>query len=84
MTRFHAVLIDETGCEFGATIEAEDREAAWAEARDQYPESNCVSLESRGEAHQRQRRMENHIARGGDWDDEGRPIFHYDYPDDED
>jgi hypothetical protein len=27
--------------------------------------------------------MHDHIAAGGDWDDEGRPIFHYPQEDDD-
>jgi hypothetical protein len=46
MTHFHAVLLDETGCEFGAGIEAETKHEAEDMLRDMYPESRLVQLES--------------------------------------
>jgi hypothetical protein len=75
--RFHAVLLDETRCEFGADVDAEDREAAYKWLEDQYPESNVIQLESPNDTRQREAAMNEHIERGGDWDDDGRPIFHY-------
>jgi len=81
--RFHAVMIDETGCEFGADIEALDRASAREGLRDNYPESRIAQLESPEDTAEREREMYNHISRGGDYDDDGRPIFHYDYDDEE-
>ncbi len=78
MTRYHAVLTDETGCEFGADIDAPDRATAHDELRDMYPESRVVQLESPQDARDRESRMHAHISAGGDWDDEGQPIFHND------
>lgn len=46
MARYHAVLLDETGCEFGATVTADDRESARDQLREDYPESRVVQLES--------------------------------------
>lgn len=63
ITHYHAVMIDETGCEFGASVSAFTRDEAREKLRDEYPESR--------------------IAAGGDWDDEGRPIFHQPPEDDE-
>jgi hypothetical protein len=79
--KFHAVLLDETRCEFGADTEANTKAEAYEWFRDNYPESKVVQLESCEEADQREAAMHAHIARGGDWDDEGRPIYHYDYDD---
>jgi hypothetical protein len=77
MTKYHAVMLDETGCEFGVELEADSREDAYEQLEDDYPESNCVQLESRADSDARERAMYEHIEAGGDWDDEGRPIFHY-------
>lgn len=46
MTYYHAVMIDETGCEFGAGVYADTREEAYERLEDSYPESRCVQLES--------------------------------------
>jgi hypothetical protein len=73
---FHAVFVDETGCEFGAGIEANSREEAWEKARENYPESRCVQLESPEDTRKREAEVYAHIARGGDYDDEGRPIYY--------
>lgn len=55
-TRFHAVLIDETGCEFGASVEASDHATARAKLREDYPESRIDQLESPAESAERERR----------------------------
>ena len=41
-----------------------------------YPESRIVQIESREDTARRERDMHAHIAAGGDWDEDGRPIFH--------
>lgn len=46
MIQFHAVLLDETGCEFGADIEASTHYEAEGLLRERYPESRVVQLES--------------------------------------
>jgi len=46
MIRYHAVMVDETGCEFGATFEAKDRNQAFHYVYENYPESRCVQMES--------------------------------------
>jgi hypothetical protein len=76
MIKFHAVMIDETGCEFGADIEALDRGSALEGLRDRYPESKCDQLESPEDTQEREGAMMRHIHAGGNWDDDGRPIFH--------
>ena len=77
MTKYHAVMLDETRCEFGVDLEASDRSEAYAQLRDDYPESTCVQLESAADSEKRESAMYEHIEAGGDWDDDGRPIFHY-------
>jgi hypothetical protein len=54
MISYHGVFVDETGCEFGATIRAATKAEAWEKARENYPESQCVQLESPAEASQRE------------------------------
>lgn len=58
MTNFHAVMIDETGCEFGASVTAPTRAAAFAKLREDYPESRCDQLESPADTQRRQARIE--------------------------
>lgn len=87
MTHYHAVLLDETRCEFGAGCEAESREAAREYFREMYPESQVVQIESPEDRAARESAMYDHISRGGDYDDDGRPIMGpgYDYgPEDDD
>ena len=62
MTQYHAVLLDETGCEFGHTFTAADREEAWDKIREMFPESQCVQLESPEDTARRERRMYERIA----------------------
>lgn len=42
MPRFHAVIIDETGCEFGASCDAANHSAAREIFRDWYPECRRI------------------------------------------
>ena len=79
MTRFHAVMIDETGCEFGVSMSASTRAEAYERLRADYPESRVDQLESPEDTAERERQMYAHIASGGDWDDDGRPIPGPDY-----
>lgn len=83
MTKFHAVLLDETRCEFGADVEANTRDEAYRRLEEDYPESQVVQLESPADTRQREQDMYAHINRGGDWDDEGRPFFPHGEDDDE-
>ena len=46
LIHFHAVMIDETGCEFGAGVDAYSREEAHEKLQDDYPESRIDQLES--------------------------------------
>ena len=54
MTRYWGVFLDETRCEFGASIEAENKADAWRIAKEDYPESKCVQLESPEETAERE------------------------------
>jgi len=62
--RYHAVMLDETGCEFGAGVEAASRDEAYDELRDMYPESRIVQLESPEDTAERERRIYAQV-----WDD---------------
>lgn len=44
MTKFHAVMVDETGCEFGVDLEAEDIDAAEEQLSEDYPESRMEEI----------------------------------------
>lgn len=57
MTHYHAVLTDETGCEFGAGVEAATREEAYEYFEENYPESRVVQLESPADTAERERAM---------------------------
>lgn len=81
---FHAVLLDETRSEFGVDISAPTKAEAIAQLQEDYPESRVVQIETRDEAEKREAKMYEHIARGGDWDEEGRPIFPGGYSHDDD
>ena len=63
MTKFHAVMIDETGCEFGAEVTARSREAAYAKLAENYPESRVDQLESPADTRRREKRMYDEINR---------------------
>lgn len=84
LTHYHAVLLDETGCEFGAGCDARSKDEARMILANDYPESRIVQIESPQDEAKRVSAMHRHIALGGDWDDEGRPIFHHPEEDDED
>ena len=74
--RYHAVMIDETGCEFGAEVTAKSREAAYAKLREDYPESRCAQLESPADTRKREARIMREVdedywgSGGGNWRDE--------------
>lgn len=55
MINFHAVMVDETGCEFGAGIRAATRAEAYEMLEENYPESRCVQLESPEDTARRER-----------------------------
>lgn len=69
--RYHAIMLDETGCEFGVDIEADSREEAYDRLAEDYPESSVVQLESPQDAADREARMYQRIMAEEDdfWDD---------------
>ena len=82
MSTYHAVMLDETGCEFGVSV-PEDRDGLSAREwlAECYPESRCVQLETPEQTTEREQAIYDHVSRGGDWDEDGRPIYGADYDD---
>lgn len=72
MIKFHAVLLDETRCEFGASVEAATRAEAYEILAEDYPESQVVQLESPEDTAAREERMYRQIE--SDYDDD----YYYD------
>lgn len=74
MTNFHAVLLDECGMEFGASVRAIDYQEARDQLREMYPENRgIVQLESPEDT---QRREAEIYARVSDeYDDPGLAIW---------
>lgn len=79
MTRFHAVMVDETGCEFGADVTADTHEEAYDRLRESYPESRVAQLESPEDTLAREREIYARVCAEMDgdcdydydeWDDE--------------
>ena len=70
MPKFHAVMIDETGCEFGATVEAANHSDARAKLREDYPESRIDEIRSDEEQAQRMWEFEKRRQDDRYWDDD--------------
>lgn len=77
---------DECADDFCTYVMAPTREVAWREAREQYPECNFTGCQSVEEVRRYRDARYEHISRGGDYDDDGRPIYPggYQFPDDDD
>lgn len=84
MTKFHAVMLDETRCEFGVDVEADTRDEAFEQLRENYSESRCVQLESPADTSKRESALDDLIRRGADFDDDGRPFFPHGDADEDD
>lgn len=86
MSTYHAVMIDETGCEFGVSVpDQPTREAAYEWLREMYPESRCDQLETPEESRAREQRYYDDAARGAVYGDEGEILYYEnDYEDDYD
>ena len=62
--RFHAVMIDETGCEFGVSVVAKSRQAAYDKLKENYPECrSCVQLESPADTRRREKAISDQVNR---------------------
>lgn len=85
MIDFHAVMIDETGCEFGVSFKATTRGAALEYLREQYPESRCDQLEDPQQTAEREAAIYRRAMADEDgyWDDEEDDDDWDDYSDEE-
>jgi hypothetical protein len=75
MINYHAVMLDETGCEFGHSFRAETRTAAWLYLQENCPESRCVQLEDDDQTREREaaiyaRALDEANEGMGDWMDD--------------
>lgn len=61
MIRFHAVLVDETNCEFTVVIDAPSRSEARDSLDNEYPESRVKVLQTSEEQEQEQMDREKRI-----------------------
>lgn len=62
LTQYHAVMSDETGCEFGYTFEAFNKAQAYEYLREQFPESHCVQLEDEYDTQKRLNEIYERLA----------------------
>ena len=87
MIKFWAVMLDETGCEFGVGVEADTREQAYEILEEDYVESRCVQFESPQDTADREKAMYDDISRGIYRNEDGSIEFqepgYDDYDDDE-
>lgn len=67
MTDFHAVMLDETRCEFGVSVTAKTRAAALEKLAEYYPESRCIQLESPADRRKREKRLYDEINEEYGW-----------------
>lgn len=72
MINYHAVMLDETRCEFGHSFRAANREQAWAYVQENFPESHCVQLEDANDTREREaaiyaRALDEANEGMGDW-----------------
>ena len=79
MIDYHAVMIDETGCEFGVSFRAATRAAAYDYLDENYPESRCDQLETPEDTRAREQSIYDRVARELDG---GGYYYEYDYEDD--
>ena len=82
MPYYHAVMIDETGCEFGAGENARDKHHAAEVFKYNYPESRVVQIESAEDTAAREALIYADALAGINYDDDGRPIYPPGYEDD--
>jgi hypothetical protein len=73
MISYHAVLLDETRCEFGHSFKAKSRTEAWEYLREQFPESQCVQLEDPEDTRRREHETYKRACR--EYSDNMAPSF---------
>ena len=74
--KYHAVLLDETQCEFGVSFEAVSRDDAYKYLSESYPESQCVQLEDNADTRKREARIYAQVRRAYD---DGIDYYEQDY-----
>lgn len=72
MINYHAVMLDETRCEFGHSFRAATRAEAWAYVQENFPESRCIQLEDDDDTRRREaaiyaRALDEANEGMGDW-----------------
>lgn len=70
MTKYHAVLRDETGCDFTASVEAKTRQAAFDYLHENYPESRVIDVETAAQINRREARTYRWHQRAYDRDEQ--------------
>lgn len=69
MIKFHAVMSFMGMEEFGVSVEAPTREAAYEKLAEEYPESSCVQLESPEDTAAREKRIyDAALLEEGEWE----------------
>ncbi len=74
MINYHAVMSDECGGEFGVSLRAKNKDEAYERLAEDYPESNCVQLESPQDTARRESAI---YARVSDEYDDGGDYYDY-------
>lgn len=67
--KYHAVMIDECGGEFGVDLEAPNRDAAYDQLAEDYPESRVDQLEDPEQARARE---DSYYDGSRNWDAQAR------------
>lgn len=67
MRQYHAVMIDETGCEFGADVEANSHAEAYDLLEEDYPESRVDQLEDDDDRRSREDRIYDRVSEEERW-----------------
>lgn len=63
MPQFHAVLLDETRCEFGVTVNELNRDDAYHYLQEMYPESTVIQLEDEQQSRDRVQRLDEYTQK---------------------
>jgi hypothetical protein len=69
VTKYHAIMLDECGEEFGVTFEAANIGHAKDQLREDYPESRMIKLQTVKRQQDEKVRLEQFFA-------DGRPFYH--------
>lgn len=67
--KIHAVMIDETGCEFGVEVYADSKDEAIRILGSIFPESYVDQIKTMADIRKREADIAAEIRSEGDWDD---------------